>query len=170
MGFPEDAVLVYLDTWGLRRLFSLALRRRSSARKYRDDLTESLFTLMVQCWGRAPCKKVGAKGKDADALEAEEEKAAVDGALQSEDECGEGLMGVQLRRAVTDDYMVATPQPDEKTQHPEAEAKMDVVTVPATMPASKPGPMDMDLDEEEQRLLEQIALLRWLGLHAPVLM
>ena len=168
MGLLDDEVLVYLDAWGLRRLFSLALRRRSSARKFRDDLTESLFSFMVECWGHCKTKKKGAKGQDLDEIEAAAEQAAVDETLASEAECGEDLMGVQLRKAVTDDYMTMSPQPDEKVLSPAPEAKKDdVESVPSMTPASKPGltdAMDMDLDEEERRLIEQLALLRRLGL------
>ena len=51
MNLEEDLVLVYLDTWGLRRLFSLAVRRRGASRKSRDVITDEFFSTMVAHWG-----------------------------------------------------------------------------------------------------------------------
>ncbi|CAE7241891.1 unnamed protein product [Symbiodinium microadriaticum] len=51
MGLQEDSVIEYLDIWGLRRMFSLAIRRRSSSRRSRDNVVEQFFDVLLRHWG-----------------------------------------------------------------------------------------------------------------------
>ena len=51
MQLEEDAVIMHLDSWGLRRLFSLVIRRRGASRKRRDTMTEALFEIVCRYWG-----------------------------------------------------------------------------------------------------------------------
>ncbi|CAE7234481.1 unnamed protein product [Symbiodinium sp. CCMP2592] len=51
MQLQDDAVILHLDSWGLRRLFSLVIRRRGASRKRRDSMTEALFEIVCRYWG-----------------------------------------------------------------------------------------------------------------------
>ena len=155
MGLPDDDVLVYLDAWGLRRLFALALRRRSSNRRQKDAVTECLFETLVQAWGHVKHKK-GAKGKTGEEVEAEEKADVEDVFQEEENDC----MEVQFKPAETDEYQLVT-SPACKTK-PGCEDAHE----PSRTEADEGSPAkDLDgeifeMDLEEQMLVEEIALLR----------
>ena len=167
MGFDEDEVLVYLDSWGLRRLFALAIRRRSSARKRRDPVTDRFFKILVQHWGHS--KKKGGKGADPETEESEE-LAEIDAVIDSEVD-GDDLSGVHLQR---DGYEVPEPaeeagdvpilpEPVEEAgeAHPE-EASAENLTTPKEHKFWDPSEDadDDDLDLQERGMLEKIAMLK----------
>ena len=54
MQLEADPVVTHLDAWGLRRLFSLAIRRRGSSRRHRDSVTEAFFETLCAHWGGGP--------------------------------------------------------------------------------------------------------------------
>ena len=107
MQLEADAVMVYLDQWGLRRLFSLALRRRGAPRKRGDSITEEFFALLVKHWGAYKPNKKAKKGEEE--VEKLDEDALVDASHLSDAEVTEGA-DVHLHRAVTDAYMDYTVQ------------------------------------------------------------
>ena len=155
MGLEADEVLVYLDSWGLRRLFSLAIRRRSSARRRRDPMTDVFFGILVEHWGHYK-KKKGAKGMDAD----QEELAAVKAVIDSEQDAKD-LSGVCL-----DPYMVVVEDGklEEAAVHEVPEVKSPAAVL-NKVPVPEQVVIDldddgMDLDLEEQKVLEKIAMLR----------
>ncbi|CAE7194949.1 unnamed protein product [Symbiodinium sp. CCMP2592] len=160
MGFEEDEVLVYLDSWGLRRLFSLAIRRRSSARKRRDPVTDQFFNVLVQHWGhlKNKHKKKGGKGADPETEESEE-LAEIDAVIDSEVD-GEDLSGLHLQR---DGYEVLQPAEeagDVGGCHLE-EASEKKLTTPKEHKFWDPSEVDGDdLDLKEQAMLEKIAMLK----------
>ena len=152
MNKDPDDIEVYLDAWGLRRLFSLGLRRRSASRKQRDPLTECFFATLVEFWGHH--KKKGGKGRTASDAE-QDEAADVKAVLESEAE-GEDLDGIELKRAVTDDYMLLSPTPSPS-------GKLVASTPISAMKGAQNGSeIGDDEDMEEQLLLAKIASLRCL--------
>ena len=77
MGFPDGDIKVYVDQRGIRRLFSLAVRRRGSARKRRDCVVEELFSVLNKHW------ELQNKKKDAEQEDTNED-AEVDACLLSD--------------------------------------------------------------------------------------
>ena len=151
MRLEPDDVLVYADAWGLRRLFSLALRRRSASRKKRDDINECLFQTLLFHWGPTKQRK-GAKGQTSEDVDKEIEKDIQD-CLDAEMVEGDGLDGVTLVRAETDDYMMLG-----SGESPGGKADAQ----PAFVAENQDGDCWEDLDAEELRVLEEIALLKLL--------
>ena len=52
MNLDSDDVAVFLDAWGIRRLFSLAVRRRGRPRKSRDSILDEFFQVLEENWGK----------------------------------------------------------------------------------------------------------------------
>ena len=69
LGLEPDPIIVHLDAWGLRRLFSLAVRRRSVNRRMRDPIVDAFFDKLTECWGAGPLRS---------SAEEPDEMAAVD--------------------------------------------------------------------------------------------
>ena len=161
MRLEPDDVMVYVDSWGLRRLFSLALRRRSASRKKRDSITECLYQTLLFQWGPTKPQK-GAKGQTQEDVEQDVAKD-VEACLGAELAEGEDLGDVNLVRAVTDEYMLSSPvtTPEVKQDAANNHAMPTQVTQ-ETLSANEPVD-DEDLDQEELKLLEQIALLKFLA-------
>ena len=151
MGFDSDTVQVYVDQWGLRRLFSLAVSRRGAPRKARDPAVEQFFDVLVKHWGKP--KPKNKKGKPA-LPEPLDECADVDPALLSDTEEGDEVI---LKKAVTDAYMLDAAEMDglgsqeEKTDADHAHA------------AAEDPACDVDLDLEEQLIWDELARLKCLS-------
>ena len=165
MNLDEDDITVYLDQWGIRRLFSLALRRRGAPRRFIDVIAEQLFETLGQHWGAAwkPSKKrLPMRSRDDDA------EAEVDVAALSDNETSEGV-DVTFQPAQSDDYQEALVSGKSAENLEEAVAKETgpekAMEEQTTEQKSEPPELqDMfDLDLEEQLLLDQIAEMKTLN-------
>ena len=137
---------LYADQWGLRRLFSLAIRRRSSPRKRKDIMAEEFFKVLVDAWGgkqAVPAKKKP-RSEEKAIEEAEDETAVVDPAQLSDADVSEGC-DVQLVHAETDAYLV----------------EGETAALPADPPAAEGDEGEDDM--EELLLLKRIEQLRLLA-------
>ena len=174
MGFEEDDIVVYADIWGLKRLFSLAVRRRGAPRRKRDPVVDQLFEVLERHWGG--CWKPSRKRQ---ALQ-EEDEDYVDAGNLSDCEDAEGLE-VSFRHATTDEYMTddaalsAEPSSSakESVEGPKIEddgsAKLATVEGHKLDETAADADDDLEnldgleLDLEEQLLLDQLAAMRTFG-------
>ena len=164
MNLDPDDVAVFLDSWGIRRLFSLAVRRRGCPRKSRDPILDEFFQTLEGYWGKTVSQGRN-KAEDRKAQEVQQmpEEEEVNPELLSDTEMSD-IFHFHFMRAETDDYeSMLTP---EKLR----EAPVDGNEVEAAK-CKDPSPKrsltqeledmcDVDLDLEEQLLMEKLALLR----------
>ena len=155
MKLDSDDVAVFLDSWGIRRLFSLAVRRRGSSRKKRDPFVEDFFGILEANWGSYKPK---GKNNGDDKVHDMPEEENVDPALLSDTEVSESC-DVHLRRALSDAYtLVASPQKDCPAGIGDslAESKGDAGSTEKAL-----EDLDgLELDLEEALLLQQLEMLR----------
>ena len=168
MQLEPDPVMVYLDQWGLRRLFSLGIRRRSAVRKKRDSFTEDFYGILVSHWGTYdPKLSKKKKGEKVEELKVDEDEL-VDARHLSDDEASAGV-DVQLSRATTDAYLVVeTPKKELESLVKDLAKILEDGVSEDNLDGQACVGADLDLDEEEQQLIEQLALLRFRG-HSAIL-
>ena len=164
MQLPADDVAVFLDTWGIRRMFSLAVRRRGCPRKSRDPVLDHFFQVLEKHWGQQVSKgQSTAEAKKAQKVHDMEEDQEVDPKYLSDTEVSDALQ-FHLFRAETDEYMlVCTPQkekPIEQVSPEKVEIKGEAISGMDVQADDLDGMGDIDLDLEEQLLLQKLALLR----------
>ena len=162
MGLEPDDVKVFADQWGLRRMFSLAIRRRGAPRKVKDLMVEAFFQELIRYWGIPP-KQTG-RGKKGSVEPASEDEVDQDELSDPEQ------LPVTLLRVDTDGYERVLSQDDNPAANPvenESEAPHGA-SHPAETASEIPGSTadnmnqhedDDELDLEEQLLLEKIQLL-----------
>lgn len=165
MQLEDDAVILHLDSWGLRRLFSLVIRRRGASRKCRDSVTEALFEIVCRYWGN---------GADVNAREPEGEDGPAPAVAEvdeyptpedlSEDDSDQSwridVMEPEHEDDVDDDEAVGG-----ERMSMSSEAEMEDATI-FYEPDSLHCMDDMQLQDVEANLLEQLRALelqRYLG-------
>ena len=147
LGHDDDPVLVYLDSWGLRRLFSLAIRRRSASRRKRDEVAEKFFELLIKHWGHVKSKK--GKGKAPEPAEEDDVVAVIDSECDADD-----LTGIRLEK---DGY---SPAKSKASQDAGIDGNpLDLQDIQAADDQVEDWAMDLEM--EEQLILERIALLQY---------
>ena len=158
MDFESDDVMTYLDSWGIRRLFSLAVRRRGAARKVRDPVMEEFFHVMEAAWGKYVPKGRDRKGREVFEMDDDEQNKYVDPECLSDTEMSEAL-ALHFSRAETDEYQ--TFSPTESPSKPKV-AVVDSTPAPTSAPDVKASEesVEMDLDMEELRILAKLRELR----------
>ncbi|CAE6950792.1 unnamed protein product [Symbiodinium sp. CCMP2592] len=187
MDLQEDSVIEYLDTWGLRRMFSLAIRRRSSSRRSRDTVVEEFFDVLLRHWGHT--KQYLAKHEG---LAEEADDILSDGYVEMSDNedaswcvkfrdaggSSESLPDEGLEDSVgSNEVAEEIPEPGqvESTMHGGSSDSLGSDKVPEEIPepleVEPTMQIDMDGDEdlavEEALLLKQLAVLQ-AKLQAPV--
>ena len=157
MGLQDDPLLTYLDQWGLRRLFSLAIRRRGAPRRLQDPIVDQLFDTLVSAWGSVwkPSRRAGS-GRGSTAADLEEEEA-VDVAQLSEEEAED--LCVSLQRAETDEYLETVPDDDQSHQRLPEQVDGEALDCQG-QDCMVDLDAELDLEIEEQSLLEQILFLK----------
>ena len=178
MGLPDDDVAVFADQWGLRRMFSLGIRRRGAPRKQKDLMVEGFFETLCRYWGTPPsvAPRPAKRGKGKEDRAAEEDVVDQDGL--SDTEISEGLRVILLRQDAQ--YPAA---PEEAWSSSEATSPSSHASAKEDGPsesceaelAKKNGPSeielaategeldDAELEMEEHLLMEKIRLLTNLG-------
>ena len=186
MLLPEDDVMVYRDQWGLRRLFSLAIRRRGAPRRKRDALVDEFFEILERHWGKTwkPSRRRSSKSVDTERVveDDDDEEAAVDPDQLSDAEESAGL-AVEVHPADTDAYGGGVDDPIGGGAWSDSEEKpphhLSLLAACASDSEEKPPPPtvadlgqqitdDVDgveMDLEEQLLLEEIMLLKTSSQH-----
>ena len=178
MLLPEDDVMVYRDQWGLRRLFSLATRRRGAPRRKRDALVDEFFEILERHWGKIwkPSRRRSSKSLDAlaSAVEDDDEEEAVDADQLSDAEESAGIE-VEVHAADTDEYGGGVDAPPGSGIWSDSEEMpphdLSLLAPCASDPEEKPITPSLDekisddldgveMDLEEQLLMEQIMLLK----------
>ena len=152
MGLEPDDVRVYADQWGLRRLFSLGIRRRNCPRKRREYMAEEFFRVMREAWGGCPPSKKKGRKAQLELDELEDESAPVDAGQLSDNEVSHGGE-VELLRAEVDDYQ----EVDSGAAEPGSASAMPTEAADAPEPAHVLDEVEEDL--EEQLLLKRIEQL-----------
>ena len=153
MNLDSDDVAVFLDAWGIRRLFSLAVRRRGRPRKSRDPILDEFFQVLEENWGKnIPQGRNKVEDRKAEQVHNMPEEEEVDPDLLSDTEVSD-VLHCHLMRAETDEYFSLCTPPKVRALETKVEGNE------ATMNEELNGMGDIDLDLEEQLLLEKLALL-----------
>ena len=134
MDLETDDVLVYLDSWGIRRLFSLAVRRRGTGRKRQDPILEEFFQVLEKHWGKYTPKSKDKLAQKVQEMDSDQEVDAAE--LLSDSEISDCFQ-LHLLRAETDDYLeYSTP-----VKTPLAQDPLASVSCTTTEPESTPTPL-----------------------------
>ncbi|CAE7312124.1 unnamed protein product [Symbiodinium microadriaticum] len=150
MHLPDDPVILHLDSWGLRRLFSLVIRRRGASRKRRDTMTEALFEVVSRYWGN---------GYDVNEVEPEGE----DGQVPPVAEVDEYPNPEELSEDDSDQsWRIDLQEPEHEDDMDDDEAVDGVEMEDATIfyePDNIQCMNDMQLEDMEAHLLQQLRAL-----------